>query len=138
MEAQIEDGMESLSIPECERLIDQGGIGILALCGVEAPILRPINFMLQEGRVILRTGIGQILEASQGAEPASFVVCKTDGLEHTGWSVVITGRLMDHSEMVGVPYLPIRPWARAEKNNFVGLSVDTISGRRIAPPGSPS
>ena len=56
-------GTAALPIEECERRLAAGGVGILALAGVAAPVLRPVNFVLRKGAVILRTGEGRILEA---------------------------------------------------------------------------
>ena len=142
------DGMAMLSFEECRHLLRAGGVGIIALRGVEAPVLRPVNFALHERSsngarpaavevlrnscLLIRTGEGRILEAAIGGEPASFVISAIDGLEHTGWSVVVTGRLVDRSRVEGIDAVPLRPWARAEKNRFVGLSIEEISGRRIA------
>ena len=126
------DGMQTLSNSECQKRLDVGGIGILALCGVAAPVLRPVNFVSYQGQVVIRTGEGQILEAAQGGEPASFVVSNVDRFEHTGWSVVVTGKLVEQSSLGSISDLPLRPWARAEKHRFVALSIDELSGRRIS------
>lgn len=126
------DGMQTLSYDECQQLLEGGGIGILALCGVGAPVLRPVNFASHQGRVVIRTGEGQILEAAQGGEPASFVLSNADRFEHTGWSVVVTGELIEQSSLGPISDLPLRPWARAEKHHFVALSIDELSGRRIS------
>jgi len=48
MNNEVEHGMEKLPISDCERLLGAGGVGILALPGVDAPILRPVNFALLE------------------------------------------------------------------------------------------
>ena len=132
MSREIEDGMELLTIPECEHQLRAGGVGILALCGVSAPVLRPVNFAVYEGWIVIRTGEGQILEAAHGAEPASFAVSGVDRFEHTGWSVVVTGKLAERSSLGAISEVPLRPWARAEKHHLVGLSIEQISGRRIA------
>jgi nitroimidazol reductase NimA-like FMN-containing flavoprotein (pyridoxamine 5'-phosphate oxidase superfamily) len=129
---KVEDGLEALSIAECERRLRTGGVGILALCGVEAPVLRPVNFAVHENWVLIRTGEGQILEAAQGAEPASFVISETDRLEHAGWSVVVTGKLAERASLGEIGKIPLRPWARTEKHHFVGLSIEEVSGRRLA------
>jgi len=129
---KLEDGMEALSIPECERRLRAGGVGVLALCGVEAPVLRPVNFAVHESWVLIRTGEGRILEAAQGGEPASFVISETDRLEHAGWSVIVTGKLAERSSLGEIEQVPLRPWARAEKHHFVGLSIEKLSGRRLA------
>lgn len=131
------DGTIPLPIAECERRLRAGGVGILALAGVEAPILRPVNYAWHEGNVLLRTGEGQILAAAQGAEPASFLISELDRFEHTGWSVVVSGRLGERSVAGPLSDLPLRPWARADKHHVVGLSVEAISGRRIGVPGEP-
>jgi nitroimidazol reductase NimA-like FMN-containing flavoprotein (pyridoxamine 5'-phosphate oxidase superfamily) len=127
--------MEALSSAECDKRLREGGVGILALSGVAAPVLRPVNFALHRGGLLIRTGEGSILEAAQSAEPASFVICEIDRLEHTGWSVVVTGRLLERSSLGEIADVPLRPWARAEKHHFVGLSIDELSGRRIAEGG---
>lgn len=131
-EGEVQQGMEVLSIEECERRLAEGGVGILALAGVTEPVLRPVNFVAHEGQVLIRTGEGQILEAAQVLEPASFVIMAVDRLEHAGWSVVVTGTLTERSSTGPIADVPLRPWARAEKHHFVGLSIERISGRRIA------
>ena len=127
------EGMEALSSAECDRLLRPGGVGILALRGDEEPILRPVNFAVHEKWIMMRTGVGQIFAAAENAEHASFVLMQTDAVEHIGWSIVIRGMLSEHQNLMGVPYFPLRPWAASEKNNFVGLSMDEVSGRRVVP-----
>ena len=137
MKEEVDDGTEDLTSSECHQLLEEGGVGILALCGVEAPILRPVNFALHEGKVVIRTGEGQILQAAQGEEPASFVVSKIDRFEHTGSSVIVSGVLLEQSSLGSISNLRVRPWANAEKHRFVALSIEDLSGRRIAKGGSP-
>ena len=126
-------GMQELSEDLCFALLKRPGVGILALCGVEAPVLRPVNFAMRGKEIVVRTGEGQILAAAQGMEPASFVVTAVDPFEHTGHSVVISGHLRQLAPCPTVEDLPLRPWARAPKHHFVVLTVDEISGRRIDP-----
>jgi len=125
-------GMEILGIPECESFLKRGGVGILAMAGIDAPVLRPVNFALHGDFILIRTGEGQILEAACACEPASFVISETDRFEHSGWSVVVVGALMERSSLGSVADVPLRPWADDEKHHFVGLSIRDISGRRIA------
>ena len=134
MSGEVEDGMEEISTRECESILKAGGVGILALPGVAEPVLRPINFVVHYDAIVIRTGEGQILEAAEGCEPASFVVCETNHLDHTGYSVVVTGKLFEKSSIGAISELPLRPWVRAEKHHFVLLSMDCVSGRRLAEP----
>jgi hypothetical protein len=136
MPATFDGGMEILAIAECQSLLKRGGVGILATAGVGAPLLRPVNFVLHEDFLLIRTGEEQILEAASATEPASFVITEIDRFEHSGWSVVVVGTLVERSSLGAVSEIPLRPWAKAEKNHFVGLSIKSISGRRL--PGTPT
>lgn len=134
MSRQLEsgEGTEALPIEDCWVRLGRSGIGILAMAGVAAPVLRPVNYVVHEGSIVIRTGPGQIAAAARSVEPASFVVSAVDRFEHTGWSVVVEGKLVARSGVGDIEDLPLRPWARAEKNEFVSLSVERISGRRLA------
>lgn len=130
-----QDGLEPLSPRECEQRLREGGIGILALIGEPAPVLRPVNFALHERWLLMRTGEGRILEAAARGEPASFVVSDVDRFEHTGWSVVVSGKLATRDAGPELARVPLRPWARADKRHFVALSLEAVSGRRLAEGG---
>ncbi len=124
--------MEALEQGDCWRLLARGGVGMLATAGIEAPVMRPVNFALHDNFVLIRTGEGQILEAAHAGESASFAITEIDGFEHWGWSVVVVGTLTERSSLGEVAEVPLRPWATEEKNHFVGLSIHEISGRRLA------
>ncbi len=132
--SEVRDGIEILDRHECLRLLHEGSVGCLGLPAVGAPELRTVNYVVDERLLIIRTGEGQILEASRKGLPASFQISGVDGLEHTGWSVLVSGKLLrltsDHHNLA----LPLRPWASGRKDRFVGLSMSQTSGRRI-PPG---
>ncbi|MBJ19684.1 MAG: pyridoxamine 5'-phosphate oxidase family protein [bacterium] len=126
------DGMEILEQPECEGFLKRAGVGLLAMAGVAAPVVRPVNFAVHEDYILIRTGEGQILDAACAAEAASFVITDVDRFEHSGWSVVVVGTLMERSSLGDVEDVPLRPWSKADKHHFVGLSIQDISGRRLA------
>ena len=130
-----QDGLDPLCARDCEQHLRAGGVGILALVGSPAPILRPVNFALHGRWLLVRTGEGRIFEAAQRAEPASFVVSEVDRFEHTGWSVVVSGKLAARESDASLLRVALRPWARADKHHFVALSMDEISGRRLATEG---
>ena len=135
MAGDSQDGLEPISQAECESRLRAGGVGILAMVGAPAPLLRPVNFMLHEHWLLMRTGEGRILEAASRAEPASFVVSDVDRLEHTGFSVVVSGKLAALDAKPELAAVPLRPWARADKHHYVALSIDEVSGRRLAAGG---
>jgi len=127
-------GIEILEGEECRRRLRAGGVGRIAMRGEDAPELRPVNFALRDGNVVIRTGDGVILAAARRGEGAGFEIDEIDRLEHTGWSVVITGKLFELPSDDEHLALPLRPWASGRKDRFVGLTLDRVSGLRI-PPG---
>ena len=132
MPEKLKGGMEVLEISDCEAFLRRGGVGLLAMAGIDAPIMRPVNYAYHEGALLIRTGEGQILEAACAGEPASFAITEIDHFEHSGWSVVVVGALGERSKSDPTTEAPLRPWVRDDKEHFVGLSILDISGRRIA------
>lgn len=123
-----------LTRDQCLRLIDLGGVGRLAIRTDGPPEIRPVNFLRQGDALIVRTGNGSIFSAAERAETAAFEIDGIDPLEHTGWSVVVTGKLRalaTHPELLD---LPLRPWASGTKDQFVTLTLERVSGLQI-PPG---
>lgn len=123
--------VEVLGTEECHRLLREGGVGRVAFPGKESPVLRPVNFLLVEPRLIIRTGEGMILEAGRRGLPASFEIDGVDPLEHTGWSVVVVGKIAIHPREDALGALPLRAWASGQKSRHVMISLDAISGLQI-------
>ncbi len=122
--------IETLSQPLCRHLLERTAVGRIAFPSGGAPALRPVNFALQDGAIVIRTGDGTILAAGMRGEPASFEIDSFDPVEHTGASVVITGKLgtLEHKP---AGFVPLRAWASGRKDRYVQLTIDTLSGIRI-------
>jgi len=128
------EGLEILTEDECQRLLDGAGIGRLAMPGRGAPEVRPVNFVLDDDVVIVRTGEGRILEAARQRAAVALEIDEIDRVEHTGWSVIVTGTMSERSNDESTRALPLRAWGSGQKDRFVAISLDAVSGRRI-PPG---
>jgi nitroimidazol reductase NimA-like FMN-containing flavoprotein (pyridoxamine 5'-phosphate oxidase superfamily) len=128
-----DEGLVEIPLETCERLLEEGAVGLLALAaGDAAPDVRPVNFVLDDRRVVMRTGRGRIYQGACRGEAASFVITQSDRLEHSGWSVVVSGRLSLCEDDEALLKARVRPWARADKREVVALSMDRISGRRLS------
>lgn len=128
------EGIEILDPAECHRLLGLGGVGCLGLPTTGAPILRPVNFVVCDGAIVLRTGEGPILEAARRGALVAFETDDIDRLEHTGWSVIVEGALAELPTDEATLGLPLRAWASGRRDRFVGIVPTEVSGRRI-PPG---
>lgn len=126
-------GVEELDDEECWRLIARGSLGRLAVvAGDGMPDVFPMNFLVRDRHIFLRTAPGGKLQ-SVAARPA--VAFEVDGATTTHfWSVVVHGLAQrldadDAIEMSGV--LDLQSLNPIPKNDFVELRPTTITGRRF-------
>jgi hypothetical protein len=123
-------GLEVLSGDECRRLLAVGGVGRVALPG-EPPIVRPVNFALDEARIVIRTGAGALWSAASRSVRVTFEVDGVRNVDHRGWSVLASGPLAPLAADDRVLSLPLRAWAPEGRDRFVALTVEELSGRRL-------
>jgi nitroimidazol reductase NimA-like FMN-containing flavoprotein (pyridoxamine 5'-phosphate oxidase superfamily) len=103
------------------------------------PTVLPVNFRLAGERIVFRTGEGTKLAAATRNAVVAFEVDDFDPVQHTGWSVVVTGvarQVVDHDALADLNELGIPRWAPGPDNHVVEVSLELVSGRRI-PPGLP-
>jgi hypothetical protein len=86
-----------------------------------------------EGEVVFRTAADTFL--AQGAEgrQVGFEVDHLDETQSEGWSVLVTGwaRPVIPAELVRVQELGIRPWAGGERDLYLRVVPEHLTGRRI-------
>ena len=85
-------GLEVLDTAECLRLLEAGGVGRVALPG-DPPIVRPVNFVLDGRRIVIRTGPGSLWRAAGENRAVSFEIDGSRNVDHRGWSVLTSGPL---------------------------------------------
>ena len=112
-------------------MLQQAGVGRICVPGETAPEIRPVNFVLHERAIVVRTAEGMLLDAARRGVDAAFEIDGIDRLEHTGWSVIATGTLRELPSDERIRALPLRAWASGDKDCFVALSIKDLSGRRV-------
>lgn len=124
-----------LSSVECRTLIASGGVGRIAFSAVSGPVVLPINFSVVGGSIVVRTSEGSLIEA-HGDERAAFEVDHVDEALRQGWSVLVQGqahRVLQPGELRHVQEaVTTAPWPGGERDVYVRIVPDQISGRRIA------
>jgi nitroimidazol reductase NimA-like FMN-containing flavoprotein (pyridoxamine 5'-phosphate oxidase superfamily) len=137
METRIDaiSGLEVLDRAECMSLVGSCVLGRLAVVAGNRPLVFPVNFVLDNGTIVLRTNEGTKLWAARHAP----VVFECDGIDlvyHTGWSVMIAGaaeELRNAAELARVEKLPLALWSTGEKPVWLRIRPHTVTGRRIPP-----
>lgn len=125
--------LAAISIEECLKLLQSRAVGRIAFIDDGRPEVRPVNYRLHQGMVVLRTTYGALLDAVHLAAVA-FEVDAIDADYHTGWSVVVHGRgeeVWRPEELAELRQLPLRPWAPGTREHYVRILPSDITGRRI-------
>jgi nitroimidazol reductase NimA-like FMN-containing flavoprotein (pyridoxamine 5'-phosphate oxidase superfamily) len=128
------NGLEVPTTEQCLDLVRTATIGRLAIHAGALPTIVPVNFVLTDGGIVVRTAPGSKLDNALEHAVVAFEVDDFDPLRHTGWSVVITGlarEIVDPAELDAVRRLPLAHWAPGEATRYVCVSLDLVSGRRI-------
>ncbi|RAN76699.1 flavin-nucleotide-binding protein [Bacillus sp. SRB_336] len=125
---------EDLAAHECWALLRGISVGRLAVWDKDHPDIFPINYTVDHGTLVFRTGVGTKLTAVLGENP---VAVEADGVDpDTGmaWSVVVKGGaelLASTEELLDSFSLRLFPWHSGSKDNFVRISPTSVTGRRF-------
>jgi transcriptional regulator with XRE-family HTH domain len=127
--------LEELTVAECLRLLEPGGIGRVGFSTPDGPVMLPVNFTMSAGTVIFRTaGSGFLAGHADGGE-AGFEVDRLDEAMREGWSVLVLGpaeQVADPAEVTSLrEHAAVWPWAGGEREVYVRIAPGRISGRRI-------
>lgn len=126
--------IQKLTPGECRRLIAPGGIGRIAFSTASGPVVLPVNFSVVGGSIVIRTDEGTLIE-THGDDRAAFEVDHVDEVLRQGWSVLIRGqahRVLQSGELRHVrEEATIAPWAGGDRDVYVRIVPERITGRRI-------
>lgn len=127
--------MVDLSREECLALLGAHSVGRLAVAAPgAAPLVVPVNYLLDGEVVVFRTGPGSKLRMLRGT-PVSFQLDDVDPARRTGWSVLVRGRAYEATRWE-TEHLRLDPWAPGSRGHWIRVVADTVSGRRLRGPAS--
>lgn len=127
-----ESSLEEIPRHECLELLASQPIGRVAVASPgSAPLVVPVNYLLDGEVVVFRSDIGAKLHALR--HPVSFQVDCVDAIHRTGWSVLIRGTAYEATHWE-VDHLHLESWAGDDKQHWVRVVPDVITGRRIRRP----
>jgi nitroimidazol reductase NimA-like FMN-containing flavoprotein (pyridoxamine 5'-phosphate oxidase superfamily) len=124
--------VRELNEHECWDLLRRNEVGRLAVSRGNRPDIFPVNYVVDHGTVVFRTAEGtKFVEAVLGTA----VAFEVDGeLQGEAWSVVLKGQafaIENMYELFDAMDLPLYPWNRAPKHEFVRIVPDEVTGRRF-------
>jgi nitroimidazol reductase NimA-like FMN-containing flavoprotein (pyridoxamine 5'-phosphate oxidase superfamily) len=131
MVTDIDQPVEELSQDECWSLLADGEFGRHAYRLVDVVHLVPINYLVDSGALLFRTGSGNKLLAAALHSDVAFEIDWHDDL--AAWSVVVRGELhrLQEDEEHRVDGLAHQPWILTPTPDVVELRPTVVTGRRF-------
>ena len=134
MDPDLPDSATHLAAHTCWAMLRASQVGRLAVVVDGRPDIFPVNFVVDHGTVVIRTGVGSKLAAIVEDAGVAFECDGYDPAAGEAWSVVLKGRtqlVQSMQEMVDTVALPLFPWHASPKPCFVRLVPDEVTGRRF-------
>lgn len=127
--------LQVLDQDECLRLLQSATLGRLGFSARSLPVVLPVNYVVDRDRIVFATEASSILAAAINEDVACLEIDDHDTLDHTGWSVLVTGKLRELSPAEAADATRVHPlpsWRAMPSPQVVELSIDMVSGRRLA------
>ena len=130
------DDSQKLDRVEAMRLLASVAYGRVVFTLNALPAIRPVNHLVDDGQIIIRTRLTTAISAAVRSAGAGLIVAyEADSFDHesrSGWSVVVTG----HARAVTDPDQSSRyeellhPWVN-RANNVLAIEPGIVTGLRI-------
>ncbi|SDT33915.1 Nitroimidazol reductase NimA, pyridoxamine 5'-phosphate oxidase superfamily [Pseudarthrobacter equi] len=126
--------MEVLSADACWDLLREVSVGHLAVLVDGHPEIFPVNYKVDNGALVFRTGEGTKLAALAGDAAVALEADGTGGEPRRAWSVEVKGRavvLEPSPDLMRGVGLVLFPWQAGPKDHFVRIVPRSVTGRRF-------
>jgi nitroimidazol reductase NimA-like FMN-containing flavoprotein (pyridoxamine 5'-phosphate oxidase superfamily) len=133
--------IEELDEAESLRLISAGGIGRIAYQSRFGPAVLPVNYQWHDGAIVFRTARHSALDQdldtgiAGGDYKVAFEIDEIDTDGRQGWSVLIQGPAhhVSEDERESAERAGVEPWPAGDRELFIRIVPDRVTGRRIKP-----
>lgn len=125
--------LRDIPLPECRELVASRRVGRISYCSPSGPVTVPVNHVLVDGEVVLRTSPHSELGQCLIEEPAvCYQVDDFDEFHESGWSVLIQGlaTIIQPSDLPPTAERPA-PWVEGIRTLHIRIREDRLTGRRV-------
>lgn len=131
----LETRIQDLSVEDCYLLLKAhpARVGRVATAGAR-PVILPVNYSLDGEDIVFRTSPGSRFSEAVADAFVAFEVDDVHAAWHEGWSVLVRGKatlVEDQDERARLAELDLHPWAPGQRDLFVRVRADSVTGRRI-------
>ncbi|MFC5905881.1 pyridoxamine 5'-phosphate oxidase family protein [Streptacidiphilus monticola] len=123
-----------LSREEAWRLLGSVSYGRVVFSHRALPAIRPVNHLVDDGCVVIRTHRGAaLLGPAQDRAVVAYEADALDPVARSGWSVVVTGvaTLVTDPEELRRYQEALQPWMGGEMEHVVRIRADLVTGYRL-------
>ena len=129
--------VEELDEQECLALLAAAEVGRVGVAVDGQPLVFPVNYVFDDGSIIVRTNVGTMLSAASFARVA-FEIDDFDAAARSGWSVMVQGVGHDITDSLDpeserLQAVEVSPWAPGSKPRLLRIDTTTVTGRRFGP-----
>jgi nitroimidazol reductase NimA-like FMN-containing flavoprotein (pyridoxamine 5'-phosphate oxidase superfamily) len=126
--------MRELTEVECYRRLETVDVGRVAVCGDGGPTIIPVNYLVDDTTIILRTAPYTTL-AEHALGPMAFEIDQLEPALRFGWSILVVGHAMPVEDVDESIMLRgsgrLTAWAPGARNLFIRLTPRRVTGREI-------
>jgi nitroimidazol reductase NimA-like FMN-containing flavoprotein (pyridoxamine 5'-phosphate oxidase superfamily) len=126
--------LDELSREECLRLMATVPVGRIVYTRQAMPAVEPVNFAVDRGSIVIRTGASGKLAAALLHAVVGFQADDLDPATRSGWSVTVVGRseeVTDRHEIDRLGTLGLETWAPVSPDHFIRITPGMVTGRRL-------
>jgi len=130
-------GLVALTADECWEFLRSTPVGRLAVSIGGKPDIFPVNYVVEDDTIVIRTMPGIKLASALFGDSVAFEVDEINMADHSGRSVVLHGtaeEVVGTEALLHTEELKLEPWADSPKYRYLRIKPTKVSGRRVPPP----
>jgi hypothetical protein len=125
---------ENLTTGECLRLLASVRVGRIVYTRQALPAVELVNFTLDDGDIVIRTGEGCELTAAALGTVVAFEVDDVDTARQRAWTVTAVGyslEVTDPDDIERLRRTGPRLWGPGGRDHFIRITPGILTGRRL-------
>jgi nitroimidazol reductase NimA-like FMN-containing flavoprotein (pyridoxamine 5'-phosphate oxidase superfamily) len=133
----VDGALAQLDRDTCLALLAAQPVGRLVFTQRALPDVLPVNYLLDGESVLIRLRSGSAPAVATRGSVVAFEVDNIDVPSQTGWSVTVVGRaheIVEPRELRRVTSLGLVSWTGDQRDHFLSITVEKITGRRLFHP----
>lgn len=130
--------MRQVSRQQALRLLGSVSLGRIAFTAHAMPEIRPVNHILDDEDIIIRSHVGAAILSTHG-KVVSYEADALDPDSHLGWSGMVLGKAQVVEDPAAVERYSrmVEPWVDRQMDYVIRIHPETITGYEILDGVSP-